>query len=161
MGPHRVWLRHCWVPGLAMSRALGDRVAKSVGVTGAPEHTRVTLSRADRFMVLASDGVWEFISSAEAVGLVAAAESEEHACRLLVEEAHARWMAEEAGVVDDITAVVVRFVHPPRDSPPLEAAAPTPPSGGAATAAANDGGGGDAAAAAAGAVPTPAAVGAA
>lgn len=29
----------------------------------------------------------------------------------LVDEAHKRWLSEEEGVVDDITAVVVRFVH--------------------------------------------------
>lgn len=34
------------------------------------------------------------------------------ACFLqLVDEAYQRWLAEEDGVVDDITAVVVRFVH--------------------------------------------------
>jgi hypothetical protein len=29
----------------------------------------------------------------------------------LVDEAHQRWLHEEEGVVDDITAVVVRLVH--------------------------------------------------
>jgi hypothetical protein len=34
-------------------------------------------------------------------------------CRAqLVDEAYQRWLTEEEGVVDDITAVVVRFVHP-------------------------------------------------
>ena len=27
MGPHRVWLQYAWIPGLAMSRALGDVLA--------------------------------------------------------------------------------------------------------------------------------------
>eukprot|EP00301_Raphidiophrys_heterophryoidea_P023997 c7657_g1_i1.p1 GENE.c7657_g1_i1~~c7657_g1_i1.p1 ORF type:complete len:315 (-),score=46.44 c7657_g1_i1:480-1397(-) len=36
-GPHRVWLRHEDVPGLAMSRSLGDRLAHSVGVSSEPE----------------------------------------------------------------------------------------------------------------------------
>ncbi len=30
-------------------------------------------------------------------------------CVQLVDEAHQRWLVEEEGVVDDITAVVVRF----------------------------------------------------
>ena len=30
----------------------------------------------------------------------------------LVDEAYQRWLVEEEGVVDDITAVVVKFVHP-------------------------------------------------
>jgi hypothetical protein len=29
MGPYRVWLEYAWLPGLAMSRALGDRLAHS------------------------------------------------------------------------------------------------------------------------------------
>ena len=29
IGPFRVWLQYAWIPGLAMSRALGDAVAHS------------------------------------------------------------------------------------------------------------------------------------
>lgn len=29
IGPHRVWLECAWLPGLAMSRALGDKLAHS------------------------------------------------------------------------------------------------------------------------------------
>jgi len=29
IGPYRVWLEYAWLPGLAMSRALGDRLAHS------------------------------------------------------------------------------------------------------------------------------------
>lgn len=36
-GPKRVWLKNKQVPGLAMTRSLGDFVAKSVGVTYDPE----------------------------------------------------------------------------------------------------------------------------
>ena len=32
IGPYRVWLKNENVPGLAMSRSVGDRVAHSVGV---------------------------------------------------------------------------------------------------------------------------------
>lgn len=35
LGPHRVWLPHAWVPGLAMSRALGDQLAHQVRRVGA------------------------------------------------------------------------------------------------------------------------------
>lgn len=37
MGPMRVWLLNEDVPGLAMSRSLGDYVAQSVGVSPEPE----------------------------------------------------------------------------------------------------------------------------
>lgn len=36
IGPHRVWLKEDDVPGLAMSRSFGDRVAASVGVVAEP-----------------------------------------------------------------------------------------------------------------------------
>ena len=36
MGPARVWLKDLDVPGLAMSRSLGDYVAQSVGVSPEP-----------------------------------------------------------------------------------------------------------------------------
>jgi len=36
VGPARVWLKDLDVPGLAMSRSLGDYVAQSVGVSPEP-----------------------------------------------------------------------------------------------------------------------------
>jgi len=37
IGPHRVWLRDQNLPGLAMSRSIGDLVAESVGVSYTPD----------------------------------------------------------------------------------------------------------------------------
>lgn len=37
LGPMRVWLKKENIPGLAMSRSIGDNVATSVGVTWEPE----------------------------------------------------------------------------------------------------------------------------
>ena len=59
-----------------------------------------------QFIIIASDGVWEFISNQEAVDIVGAHSNPEEACKILVEEATKRWHQEEE-VVDDITAVVV------------------------------------------------------
>ncbi|DBA92289.1 TPA: hypothetical protein ACH3X2_003716 [Trebouxia sp. C0005] len=111
IGPFRVWLQYAWIPGLAMSRALGDAVAHSVGVTSEPECTVKELTPVDKFMILASDGVWEFIESQDAVDIVGNCETVEEGCRQLVDEAYQRWLVEEEGVVDDITAVVVKFIH--------------------------------------------------
>ena len=46
------------VQGLAMSRSLGDNISKPIGVIHQPELTEVELSLKDKFIVLASDGVW-------------------------------------------------------------------------------------------------------
>ncbi len=63
MGPCRVWLKHENIPGLAMARSFGDYVAASVGVISEPEVMNFEISENDKFFVVASDGIWEFLSS--------------------------------------------------------------------------------------------------
>lgn len=65
VGPARVWLKTQNIPGLAMSRSIGDLVAGSVGVIPEPEFFELALQECDKFLVLASDGVWEFIDNDE------------------------------------------------------------------------------------------------
>lgn len=61
-----------------MSRSVGDRVAHSVGVISDPGISQVTLEileyyvlDSDKILVLASDGVWEFLSNKEVIELIA------------------------------------------------------------------------------------------
>ena len=61
LGPLRVWLKHEDIPGLAMTRSFGDLVAAKVGVNAVPELFEFELTPVDKFLVLASDGVWEFL----------------------------------------------------------------------------------------------------
>lgn len=65
IGPARVWLKEDEIPGLAMSRSFGDRVAASVGVIAEPEIMEYKFHPDDKFFIIASDGVWEFIESSE------------------------------------------------------------------------------------------------
>ena len=46
-----------------MARSLGDLVAASVGVSPEPEVFDFILEPDDKFIVIASDGVWEFLSN--------------------------------------------------------------------------------------------------
>lgn len=65
-GPKRVWLKNKQVPGLAMTRSIGDMAATSVGVTASPEITVFpNLTANDRILVLASDGLWDRLSNQE------------------------------------------------------------------------------------------------
>jgi serine/threonine protein phosphatase PrpC len=58
-GPYRVWKPETTLPGLAMSRSLGDSIAKSIGVIATPVVQQFTLDfDRDLFAVIASDGVW-------------------------------------------------------------------------------------------------------
>lgn len=65
IGPLRVWLKYDDIPGLAMTRSLGDGLAQKVGVTPEPEVMEFRLSKDYKFLVIASDGVWEFLSNME------------------------------------------------------------------------------------------------
>lgn len=51
------------IQGLAMTRSFGDNISKSVGVTHKPEMIKVKIDEKDKFILVASDGVWEFISN--------------------------------------------------------------------------------------------------
>ncbi len=70
IGPLRVWLKYDDVPGLAMTRSMGDSVAAKAGVIAEPEIFELQLTSADKFIIIASDGVWEFISNIEAAKVV-------------------------------------------------------------------------------------------
>ena len=62
-GPKRVWLRSKDLPGLAMTRSLGDMAATSVGVIAKPEISRYELTERDKILVVASDGLWDRMSN--------------------------------------------------------------------------------------------------
>ena len=109
--PSRVWA-HGRI-GLAMSRSLGDGECKGVGVIPDPEVLHSVSSPVakeggdgDLFVIVASDGVWEFIESVEACQLVHKHKNATEACSALVLEAAQRWKRFEGSYRDDITAIV-------------------------------------------------------
>ena len=109
VGPLRVWLSRDDVPGLAMTRSFGDATAAQVGVTAIPEIKEFALTPHDRVIVLASDGVWEFLSNAEVADIVYPfynSKNAEGAADALVRASFRRWRREES-VVDDITCLIV------------------------------------------------------
>ncbi|CAG9329833.1 unnamed protein product [Blepharisma stoltei] len=109
LGPARVWLRNQDLPGLAMSRSLGDAVAASVGVICEPEILEFQMTPEDKFIVLGSDGVFEFISNEDIVKTAVPywrINDSKGVCEALAKFAHDRWVTEEE-VIDDITAVCV------------------------------------------------------
>jgi len=108
VGPVRVWLRGQDVPGLAMTRSFGDLVAASVGVIARPEIEDYDHHEDDVMLIMGSDGIWEFITSQEAVEIAAKYSTPEAAAQALLREAEARWREEEE-VIDDITVLVAFF----------------------------------------------------
>lgn len=107
-GPPRVWLGHMDVPGLAMSRSLCDAVAHSAGVSSEPEFVDYTFNpdgREDLILILASDGLWEFMSDQEVMDIAVNTTEPRYAVDKLISEANERWMVEEQ-VIDDTTVCV-------------------------------------------------------
>lgn len=109
-GPPRVWLGHMDVPGLAMSRSLGDAVAHTAGVISDPEFTERDLTESDKFIVVATDGLWEFVTNEETADMVAHCENPTRGVEMLMKEANSRWMAEEQ-VIDDTTIIVANLFN--------------------------------------------------
>ena len=111
VGPERVWIKEEEVPGLAMTRSFGDRVAATVGVMSEPEIKEFNFDEGDKFMIIASDGIWEFISSQECINIIKDFYDKNDlkgCCEYLYQESSKRWLKEEE-VIDDTTLILVFF----------------------------------------------------
>ena len=111
VGPPRVWVKDDDVPGLAMTRSFGDRVASIAGTICVPEIKEYAFHEGDKFVILASDGVWEFISSEECINIIGKFYENNdivECCEYLYNESRKRWINEEE-VVDDITMLLMFF----------------------------------------------------
>jgi len=122
--PARVWADARMTKlGLATSRSIGDLAAKSVGVIASPEVSKHEFGSTDLFMILASDGIWEFIPAQEAGelvwGVLQSGGAASEATRLLIETASRRWIESEGDYRDDITATVISLPLFQHATPPL------------------------------------------
>ncbi len=93
---------------LAVSRALGDYGLKNPDYVSAdPTISTLTLSSDDRFMLVACDGLWDKVTYAEAVDIVALQRrrgmAPQEICDFLVQEALKR------NSLDNITVLLVFF----------------------------------------------------
>ena len=68
------------------------------------------LCKDDKFIVLASDGVWEFITNEEIADLVMPffeKRNAEGAAEAVVRESYLKWKIEEDDIIDDITCLII------------------------------------------------------
>ena len=108
-GPARVWLKDQELPGLAMSRSIGDEVAKRAGVISNPEIFEYEVPEQAAFLCMATDGLWEFMSDDDVVHIIEQANGNgKLAIQTLMKESERRWKNEEP-VVDDTTVVIAYF----------------------------------------------------
>ena len=108
-GPLRIWLKDEEIPGLAVSRSFGDELANKIGVICEPEINEYIFLNEDKFFILASDGLWEYISSEECVDITKdyyLKNDIEGCINHLYKESSKRWIMKE-DIIDDITLIVV------------------------------------------------------
>ena len=111
VGPYRVWNKNKDCPGLAMSRSIGDFNGKNLGIIPDPNIIETNFDINIKYIVVCSDGVWEFLSN-EDVMLLGNKFYEENNprefCKEIYDNSVKYWQKEDL-VIDDITILAVFF----------------------------------------------------
>jgi len=100
------------MPGLAMTRSIGDTISNRAGVTSEPEIYEHSITNNDEFLVLGTDGIFEFMSNDEIGQIIEPffiSEDPQLAANELVREAHLRWKEANINHIDDITCIIIYF----------------------------------------------------
>lgn len=93
-GPYRIFSKTEDGPGLAVSRTLGDIIGHKCGVSCEPVISYKLIDPDDKFIIIASDGVWDVMNSTEVVGFIFEKMdvlSKDKIAEALVSEARSRW----------------------------------------------------------------------
>jgi len=109
--PPRIWSPSGDYPGTAFTRSLGDVIADDIGVFAEPEMVTLELTAEDRIIVLASDGVFEFLTNQSVIDICAKYDNPIEACRAVVAESYELWLEYELRT-DDIS-IICMFLDVP------------------------------------------------
>jgi serine/threonine protein phosphatase PrpC len=107
--PERIWLKNSEIPGLAMSRSLGDTIAHSVGVISEPEIINFNIDNKCQCLVIGSDGVWQYLSNSDIGRIIKPfliKNEAENCCKEIIRKSSLKWI-ENDFIVDDITVSVI------------------------------------------------------
>lgn len=110
----RIYLPGSDEPGLAMCRSLGDCIVKKYGVTATPQCSEIEVDmETEPFLLMGSDGVFEFMTSENVVKEIAKkmkSEGTEKVCDRIAQQARKEWeRVENFAYCDDITAIVMKL----------------------------------------------------
>ena len=111
IGPYRVYVQGEKFPGLAMSRSIGDLNSKSIGIIVDPGISEYNLNNSTKFIVIASDGVWDYLSNEIVKDIGKSYYLEDNPsqfCHQLINNSVIQWQKNDI-VIDDITVVVIFF----------------------------------------------------
>jgi CRP-like cAMP-binding protein len=93
-------------PGTAFSRSFGDMYAEELGVFAEPEVKLRDIQAEDLYIMIASDGVFEFMTNQALANIVDHHDDPLKACKHVCEQAYGLWLQYEVRT-DDITAVCI------------------------------------------------------
>ena len=112
-GPFRVWMKGCDYPGLAMSRSIGDKIAHSIGVINEPEIKEFNIKDDDKFIIMGSDGVWQFLNNNDIINILFNKDinwkddsMRENICKNIINKAKNNFF-ENDEYIDDITVSLI------------------------------------------------------
>ena len=103
--PPRVWVQGKQYPGTAFTRSLGDDTAENIGVIAEPEIITTSLTVHDEYLIIASDGIFEFLTNDKVLKICQASSNPVEACENLTNAACDQWLEHEHRT-DDITVIV-------------------------------------------------------
>jgi serine/threonine protein phosphatase PrpC len=92
-----------------MTRSFGDQVACKAGVHALPEIRQFVINPDDKVVVIASDGVWEFMTNVLVLQIIEPFiedKNAEGAAEALIRQAFHAWQSREKNI-DDITCVIL------------------------------------------------------
>ena len=108
----KIFIKNSDIPGLKITRSFGDKIAHSIGVSDIPYLKEFYFDGNEKFIILATDGIWKYIDSDESVRIIKdfyeKGMDAVGALNALVREAFKRWKNQE-NIIDDITAILLFF----------------------------------------------------
>ena len=94
-----------------MSRSIGDLKGKNCGLISEPEIIEYELNEKSKYMIICSDGVWEFLNNEDVmkIGIKYYIDNDIDGFVNDIIKTSQYWWKREDIIMDDITAVIVYF----------------------------------------------------
>jgi len=88
---------------LAVTRALGDLALKKEGVLNTPYYRKIVITPKDKYIIMASDGLWDVIDDKGAFDVAKGLKDSQEISKALVSQAL------KSGTRDNVSVFVLKF----------------------------------------------------
>ena len=108
----KIYIKNSDIPGINITRSFGDKLGRGIGILDLPYIKSYYFKGNEKFILLATNGIWKFIDPDESVKIIKTfyenGMDADGALSALVREAILRWK-KETNFVEDITAILLYF----------------------------------------------------